>query len=247
MQLLLRTQCGHGSWSQRLADGVVKTLPAPKAGSQITYDDGVKGFGVTDHRSRRPILHSQLPHAIGRERRYTIGNFPDWKTAAARAEAAELKKQIDGGGDPLGDVQLAARRRPLAICATALLPNIFHASDPRRKRATCNRSRVKSRPALGRLKVAKSLSPTSTVCIAPSASEAAPIGQIGAFRCLAVCSRVDTLGNAYRQSLSGHRAESEFKRRRYLSAEELSRLTIALTSCRISSLRHHPNVVANRR
>ena len=38
----------------------------------------------------------------GRERRFTIGSFPEWKTAAARIEAAELKKRIDRGEGRVG-------------------------------------------------------------------------------------------------------------------------------------------------
>jgi hypothetical protein len=38
----------------------------------------------------------------GIERRFTIGEFPTHKTIDARAEAAELRKQIDRGGDPTG-------------------------------------------------------------------------------------------------------------------------------------------------
>ena len=38
----------------------------------------------------------------GRERRLTIGSFPDWSTAQARARAGELRREVDVGGDPLG-------------------------------------------------------------------------------------------------------------------------------------------------
>jgi hypothetical protein len=56
----------------------------------------------------------------GRERRITIGQFPDWKTAA-RDEAKALKQRIDRGGDPLADIEadrdaktVADLRRPSA-------------------------------------------------------------------------------------------------------------------------------------
>src|SRR5947207_3285954 len=40
-----------------------------------------------------------------RERRLTLGSFPDWSTAQARERAAELRRDVDAGGDPLGDLE----------------------------------------------------------------------------------------------------------------------------------------------
>src|SRR6266700_5188476 len=91
--------------AQRLTDATIKAIKPPSSGNQITYDDKVKGFGVrvTKADGRSFILNYRT--RSGRERRYTIGTFPDWKTAPAREEARELKKRIDRGEDPLGDVE----------------------------------------------------------------------------------------------------------------------------------------------
>src|SRR4051794_12784728 len=90
---------------EKLTDAVVRALPMPPSGAKITYDAGVKGFGVrvTAAGSRAFVLNYRTRG--GRERRYTIGAFPDWKASAARAEAAELKKSIDRGGDPVGEIR----------------------------------------------------------------------------------------------------------------------------------------------
>lgn len=37
----------------------------------------------------------------GRDRRLTIGSWPDWSVTAAREEAKRLKREIDAGRDPL--------------------------------------------------------------------------------------------------------------------------------------------------
>jgi integrase len=97
--------------SQRLTDSIVKSLPCPKAGNRISYDDDVRGFGirVTAAGARAFILNYRT--RSGRERRYTIGSFPDWKTSAARTEAAELKRRVDRGEDPMGEVE-AERMAP---------------------------------------------------------------------------------------------------------------------------------------
>ena len=40
----------------------------------------------------------------GVQRRYTIGDIPDWSTTGAREEARRLKRLIDTGGDPLEEI-----------------------------------------------------------------------------------------------------------------------------------------------
>ena len=88
--------------AERLTDKMVKASAAPAAGSKIIYDDDVKGFGlrVTYAGARAFVLNYR---AGGRERRITIGSYPDWTTAAAREEAKALKRRIDQGGDPMGE------------------------------------------------------------------------------------------------------------------------------------------------
>jgi hypothetical protein len=91
--------------AQRLTDTNVKGLPAPATGNRIAYDSEIKGFGcrVTANGVRSFILNYRT--RSGLERRYTIGQFPAWKVTAARTEAAELKKHIDRGGDPLAELK----------------------------------------------------------------------------------------------------------------------------------------------
>jgi integrase len=88
--------------AQRLTDKIVKALPAPATGNKLHYDAEVKGFAarVTAAGARAFVLNYR---AGGRERRYTIGSFPEWTTVAARKEAGHLKKLVDKGHDPMGD------------------------------------------------------------------------------------------------------------------------------------------------
>ena len=87
---------------ERLTDKLAKTLPPPAIGNKLYYDTDVKGFAVrvTAAGARAFVLNYR---SSGRERRYTIGSFPEWTTAAARKESGELKKLIDKGHDPMGD------------------------------------------------------------------------------------------------------------------------------------------------
>lgn len=84
----------------RLTDRLVRSLPAPLAGNKITYCDELKGFGcrVTYSGAKSFVLNYR---AGGRERRITVGSYPEWSVAAAREQVAKLKRDIDLGSDPL--------------------------------------------------------------------------------------------------------------------------------------------------
>ena len=99
---------------QKLTDRLVKELEAPSGSNRIFYDQDVKGFGcrVTAAGARSFVLNYRTRG--GRERRFTIGRFPEWKTSAARTEAAELKKRIDRGEDPLAEIEADRRAKTVA-------------------------------------------------------------------------------------------------------------------------------------
>ena len=99
--------------SQRLGDKLVKELPAPDRGAKITYDSDVSGFGVrvTKGGARAYILNYRI---AGRERRYTIGSATEWKAAAARKFAADMKARIRLGHDPLAELEEARNARTVA-------------------------------------------------------------------------------------------------------------------------------------
>lgn len=98
-----RTQDGQRLPS-KLTDRLVRSLPSPASGNKITYCDELKGFGcrVTYKGAKAFVLNYT---ANGRERRITIGSYPDWSVQAARDQATKLKREIDLGGDPLGKRQ----------------------------------------------------------------------------------------------------------------------------------------------
>lgn len=102
----------------KLTDQISKRLPVPAQGYRIAWDTQVAGFGlrITAAGARAFILNYRT--RVGRLRRFTIGAFPQWTTGAARTEAAELRKQIDRGGDPLGTLQAGRQAPTMAeLCA----------------------------------------------------------------------------------------------------------------------------------
>jgi integrase len=64
------------------------------------FDTDVRGFSITVYPSGNRAF--TLDYRIsGRQRRMTIGRWPEWNTTAARERAKELRRDIDEGIDPL--------------------------------------------------------------------------------------------------------------------------------------------------
>ncbi|HQU69062.1 MAG TPA: site-specific integrase [Albidovulum sp.] len=64
------------------------------------FDTDVRGFSITIYPSGNRAF--TLDYRIaGRQRRMTIGRWPEWNATAARERAKELRRDIDEGIDPL--------------------------------------------------------------------------------------------------------------------------------------------------
>jgi integrase/rubredoxin len=106
----------------RLNEAIVKALPAPESGNRVHYFpdatiQGTKvprGFGVrvTAAGVRSFVMNYSVAR---RERRYTIGQWPDWSVLRAVKVARDLRQRIDLGEDPLD-----GRRKQDAAAATTL-------------------------------------------------------------------------------------------------------------------------------
>jgi integrase len=86
--------------SSKLYDAGVKKLK-PRSSTYIEFDTVVKGFGVrlTPAGSRSFVISYRT--RSGRQRRYTIGGFPNWSLSAARKVAKELLQRVGLGEDPV--------------------------------------------------------------------------------------------------------------------------------------------------
>ncbi|MCC5972301.1 MAG: tyrosine-type recombinase/integrase [Pararhodobacter sp.] len=85
---------------QRISDKLVRGLESPSKGNRITYDAKLAGFGVRVTAAGRKsfVLNYRFK---GRERRITIGSYPEWTVLAARKQAEGFRLQISNGTDPL--------------------------------------------------------------------------------------------------------------------------------------------------
>jgi integrase len=217
----------------RLTDRAVKGLPVPATDKRVYYDDVVKGFGCrVSAGGTRSFVVNYRRKSDSLERRYTIGSFPDWSTQAAREEAKRLKRQIDGGGDPVG----ADRETHAAATINDLCDRFEQDYLPRKRPSTraSYKQQIASdiRPALGRMKVA-AVGFTEVDAWRHKISARAPTH---ANRALALLSRMFSLsvrwGLRPDNPCKGVERNREIKRHRYLTGPEMLRLGVALSELR---------------
>jgi integrase len=215
-----------------LKDTGIKAMPLPAEGARIVYDDMVPGFGIrVTAKGAKSFVLNYFTRA-GRERRYTIGQFPNWVTVAARQKARDLKREIDNGGDPLAAVE-EERTAP----TMAELADRFESEHLPRRRAGTQadyRSILSKhiRPHFGKhVKVAD-------VTIDDVERLHRRITHAGkpyrANRVVAVLSKMLTLAKQWKMRpdnpAQGIERNYEAKRKRYLNGDELRNLLAALAT-----------------
>jgi integrase len=232
--------------AHHLTDSLVRNL-APRAtpgghgghgghGNRIVYDDAVSGFGirVTAAGAKSFILNYRVKGS-GRERRITIGGWPNWSVGAARSKARELKRIIDDGGDPLGEIE----DQRAAPTMADLIARFEDEHLPRKRLGT-----VRGYRQILQNHVVPHFGPhvkVSDIRFADCDALHRKITKAGspyaANRTLAVLGKMFDL--AIRWGMRGDNPARhiernvEVKRKRYMSADELARLTAALAA--------HPN------
>jgi integrase len=92
----------------KLTEQTVRELEPPAKDSRKVYDTEITGFLVRvfapTKRNPEGARSFALDYRInGVEKRADIGAFGDWAVAAARAQAKELRRQVDRGGDPASE------------------------------------------------------------------------------------------------------------------------------------------------
>jgi integrase len=215
--------------TNRLTDAAVKRLPVPATGNKITYDPALPGFGVRVTAAGHRAFVLTYWNRAGRQRRYTIGSFPDWSVAGAREEARRLKRVIDQGEDPLAEIA-AERGAPIV---NDLIERFLeeHVSRKRPHTQYDYRNIIARhiRPALGRKKVAE-VAWADVDALHRKVTKAGRAVQ--ANRVVAVVSKMFSLAIRWRMRADnpakGIERNQEIKRKRYPSQTELARLTEAL-------------------
>jgi integrase len=96
--------------TEKLSDASARKALPPTRGQLFLWDTEIKGFAlrVTSGGAKSFVLDYRVD---GRQRRITLGNYPDWTVQAARAAAKAMKRVVDQGLDPMGERQ-ALREAP---------------------------------------------------------------------------------------------------------------------------------------
>lgn len=216
--------------AQELTDAIVKALPAPASGNRIAYDSEVRGLGVrvTAAGARAWIFNYRTKG--GKERRYTIGDAAKRTVKAARKEAETLRRRVENGGDPMGEVH-TVRAAPTVND----LADQFEAKHLTKKRPSTVRDYTSIltlyiRPALGSTKVAD----VRRADIDKLHTKIAQDAPYRANRTVAVLSKMFALAIVWEMRTDnpviGIERAPEEKRQRFLSPGEITRLGAALAS-----------------
>jgi integrase len=239
--------CGHsadtgvGSVPVKLSDKLVRDLPAPAKGHTIAYDDGTRGLGVRVTAARRhTYVFRYRVKGSGAERLHTIGDAGRWEgqvwkpgawtTKAAKRQAEELRRVVDGGGDPTGDLH-AARSAPTV---TQLAARFEEEHLPRLRPGTQDEYRRLLRihilPSLGSKRVADLRHADADAMH----RKAAEVGPYAANRAVAVLSKMLNLAIKWEMRSDnparGIERAQEHKRERFLTGSEIARLSEALAA-----------------
>lgn len=215
--------------AERLTDALVRRASAGDRAQVFFWDAEVKGFGlrITNKGAKSFILDYRVG---GRQRRITIGNYPDWSVKAARTEAGDLKKLVDKGEDPMGE-RHAQRAAPT-------VEDLWRRYQENHLPRKAPRSQVDERimwdklilPELGKFKVTEvSHDQVEALHRKITKERGTPIR---------ANRTVEVLRKAYNLAIrwewcesnpaSGVQKNREEKRERFLSPEELARLSTAL-------------------
>jgi integrase len=213
-------------------------LPAPKQGNRIYYDgdgdyavkDPVAGFGVRvtagEHRSF--ILNYRTK--AGRERRHTIGGWPDWTLGAARIKARELRRVIDDGGDPLGQIEEAREAPTVADLCDRFVEEHLARLRPSTRRNYIGTLDLHVRPRFGTHAKVADVQFADIDALHRKITKAG--NRYAANRTVATLSKMFSMAQRWgmidRNPCKGVEKNPEHKRKRYLSGDELTALTAAL-------------------
>jgi integrase len=214
---------------KHLTDGLVRNLPSPSKGNRITYDDKVQGFGirVTATGTKSFILNYWIK---GRERRYTIGTFPDWKVSAARDQARKLRAAVDLGDDPLAKEQSDRQAPTVAELCERYIDEHLGKKRPRSQQEDRDLIRTRILPALGGKKVADVSYTDVDALHRKITKDKRPVR---ANRTVALLSKLFSLASTKwhlraDNPCRGIERNREQPRERYLTPDELVRLSDAL-------------------
>jgi integrase len=214
----------------RLTDQTIRRLDPPaRGGDSAVFDDAVPGFAIRIKASgTRTFVLMYRRKSDGKQRRFTIGAFGAWNTTQAREEARRIKREVDAGGDPVGEREDIRTAPTVADLAARFIEDYLPRKRPTTQRVYGQQIAADILPTLGEAKVA-TVTHADVDAFHRRMSKRAPTH---ANRTLAVLSKMFSLAVKWQMRgdnpCHGVERNGETKRTRYLSGVELDRLTAAL-------------------
>ena len=219
-----------------LSDSAIKKLLRPEKGNKVYWDAALGGFGIriTAAGSRAFIIDYRT-RGNGRQRRYTIGRFPNWTTGAARIEARRLRQLIDQGEDPLADIEQARTAPTVADLCDRFEREHLPRKRPGTKIAYERTLNLHIRPHFGLHTKVADVGYGDVDALHRKIT--ATGGTYAANRTVAIVSSMFTLAMRWNMRpdnpvnpARGIERNPEIKRKRYLTGDELARLLKTLAA-----------------
>lgn len=215
----------------KLSDKLCREASPPARGYQLTLCSATKGLGlrVTSGGSRSFVF--SFVNAQGRQRRITIGAYPEWSLSAARKRASELRQAVDRGDDPLAERQEARAAVTLDDLWSWYQANAFTKLAPRTQEEIVRAWSRHILPRLGRNTLLKDLERRDVQKMVDGVTAAA--GPQAANLAFAYLRRPINLAvvEGYlddAKAVRGIVSNPDIARDRFLSPAEMSRLFAAL-------------------
>jgi integrase len=215
--------------AERLTDKLIRGLRGPDSGHQISWDSEISGFGVriTAAGVRSFILDYRV---ASRQRRITIGRYPEMSLTAARVRASDLRVRVRDGHDPMEERQQGRVEPTVADLADDYLKR--YAIPNKRPSSIRNDTQMIDRfvrPKLGRLRL-KAIGKRDVEALHNSLK----VTPYMANRVLSLLSKMFSLAIEWKwmaeNPVRGVAKCAEEKRERWLSLEEMQKLQTALDS-----------------
>jgi len=215
-----------------LSDKLAKAATSEGKAQHIIYDGGpraIRGFGLRVTAAGAKSFILTYWNSEGRQRRATIGAYGPWSVEAARKRAGELKRKIGRGEDPLEE-QIQTRTAPTVadLCDRYIEDHLPRKRPSSQAEDKSQIARI-IKPKLGTRKVA-AVTHTDVDRLHRELKRT----PYRANRTLALLSKMFSLsikwGWRSDNPCKGVERFQEAKRKRYLSAEELKRLTASLAA-----------------
>jgi integrase len=221
----------------RLTDRNIWELPPPERGNKIYYDAAndrgkawTPGFGLRVTASgARAFIFNYRTQKTRIDRRLTIGSPPAWSTAAAREEAARKKQLVDAGQDPLGELQTLRSSPTVSDLCDRFIAEHLPKKRPSTQEAYASMIAKSIKPAMGSRKVID-IGYGDGDSLHRSVTQSS--GPFAANRVLSVLSKMFDLAIRWQMRTDnpcrGVERNQEPPRVKYLTADELARLTAVL-------------------